>query len=181
MSDLQDLEYQGTKLELLFTVTIIDTDPSQMSLEYQEDIPWHIEFVYFPYNEAPSYEKDPPSKTVSIGDVLQVSTGSASDDTIEVVVEFGGDEDRLNLFLEFGTWVIDKDTKAVTFQLKPTKLTHASTYDFKIILFDEDEPEPLTKEYKFFFVVRSNVQFVDKISQDNATESAKDGQFSIDS
>lgn len=115
MDDLQDLKYEGTKLELLFTVTIVDTDPSQMSLEYQEDIPWHIEFVYFPYNEAPSYEKDPPSKTVSIGNVLQVSTGSASEDTVEAVVEFGGDEDRLNLFLEFGTWVIDKDTKSVTF------------------------------------------------------------------
>jgi hypothetical protein len=70
MDNLQDLSYENTYLELYFTITIIDTDPSYMTLEYTENIPWRIDFVYFPYNEAPSYDKDPPSKTVSIGDTL---------------------------------------------------------------------------------------------------------------
>ena len=70
MDDLQDLSYEDTYLEFYFTVTIIDTDPAFMTLEYSQDILWRIDFVYFPYNSAPSYDADPKSSTVSIGHVL---------------------------------------------------------------------------------------------------------------
>ena len=43
-----------------------------------------------------------------------MSTGPASADTAFVTVECLEDEDRLNLFLEFGEWFID-DTHAVFF------------------------------------------------------------------
>lgn len=167
MENLDDLAYEGTSLELYFTVTIIDTDPSYMTLEYSENIPWRIDFVYFPYNEAPSYDKDPESRTVSVGDVLQISTGPASADTVSVLVECLEDEDRTALFLEFGQWYIDEDTFSVTFQLKPTQLTQISTYDFRIVLQDEDEPDPLQKEYLFFFVVRSDLGYIESLALEN--------------
>ena len=59
IEDFQDVSYEGKHIDFYFTVTVVDTDPLSMTVEWIENILWRLEFVYFPYNEAPSFDEDP--------------------------------------------------------------------------------------------------------------------------
>jgi len=178
MDDLQDLAYEDTYIDIHLTVTVIDTDPTVMAVDYIENIVWRLEFKYFPYNEAPSYDADPTPIGVRIGAKAQFSTGAASADTTKAEFELlESDESRVALFNEMAEVKIDESTWAVMISVAPTKMEQMNTYDLKITLHDEDDPEPLTKEYTFFVVVRGNA---DPLLSDGTNSSSNSSSTSSD-